>query len=445
MKNPFANVFRLQKQAMRSHSTRLSLCRSHSLTILLPFFFVACSAGPATDQAPTEIVKARQWQETLTVQGEIKTAAKTTLGVPGEGWYDKELKSMVADGSFVKKGQVIAQFDAPQSRIELSQAQTELMRKAIAEVGILAMANINRFQLDADTSKVNADLDLSQNYANVDLKIFAQNKILDILIDVGYLKEKKQYLHWKNKQIGARTSAEQAVLTSQREGVSKDIRQHQKGLDSLEIVAPHDGVFLLAKRWDGTVPQIGARLWAGDDFGSLPDLEKQIASFSVPEGQAFGLKEGLAVKVRLAGTGTELELKVTKVGKNASTKSRESPVKYSDFEASIDVETVRRLGLTPSQSISGEVTLLRQEKAITVPNIALIQEAKDYFVLLDEGKEGKRVKVELGVRGPIRSEVKTGLSEGMAVRLVPEQKDEKNDKNDKKTGTKNEEKKGVKV
>lgn len=385
----------------------------------------ACTSGQAHDKIPLEIVKARDWQEVLKVSGEIKTAANTKLNVPGDGWDSKYLVSMIADGSMVKKGQVVAQFDAPYARIELSEAETDLLRKAIAEIGITALANIGRVQLDADTSKVDADLGLSQSYANVDLKIFAQNRILDILIDVGFLKQKQQYLQWKNGQIGARTGAEQALVSAQKDGVKKTIQQQQKNLSDLQLLAPHDGVFLLARKWDGSKSQIGARLWAGDDFGSLPDLEKQIASFSVPEGEAFGLKEGLVAKVRLAGTGTELNLKLSKVGKNASTKSRESPVKYSEFEAAIDIDTVRRLGLTPGQAITGEITLLNQAKTITVPNIALIQEASDFFVLIDDGKEGKKVKLTLGLRGPTRSEVKAGLTEGMAIRLVPEKKDDK--------------------
>jgi HlyD family secretion protein len=260
---------------------------------------------------------------------------------------------------------------------------------------------------------------LSRRYANADLQIFAQNKILDTLADIGFLNHKQNYLQWKNTQIGARSQAEQAVITSQKDSVTLTIDQQRKSLSALELVAPHQGVFLLKARWDGTFPQVGGKLWAGDEFGSLPDLDQQVAKFSIAEGAAFGLKEGQPIKVRLSGTGTELNLKVTKVGKTASTKSRESPVKYSEFEATIDSALVKKFALKPGQAITGEVSLLSAAKVMTVPNISLVQEGSDYFVYLMEKSKMQKQKVELGMRGQVRSEIKSGLSEGAQLVLIP--------------------------
>lgn len=272
---------------------------------------------------------------------------------------------------------------------------------------------------------MSSDLSLSQRYANADLKIFAQNKILDILVDIGFLHHKQDYLQWKNKQIGARNHADQAVISSQKESVALTIEQQRKSLSSLELKAPHPGVFFLKTSWDGSIPQVGSKLWAGEEFGSLPDLEQQVAKFSIAEGAAFGLKEGQAVKVRLSGTGTELDLKVSKVGKTASTKSRESPVKYSDFEANIGQDLVRRYGLKPGQAITGRVSLFTENKVLTVPNISLVQEGADYFVYLMESSKLLKQKVELGLRGQIRSEIKSGINAGAKLVLVPEKKEVK--------------------
>lgn len=385
----------------------------------------ACSSDSSSDGVPVEVVEARSWQEEIHADGEIKAAASTQLNVPGTGWDQRTLVSMVANGSMVEKGQTIAVFDAAQSRMKLSQAETDLLRKELMELGIQSNAELGRAELSSDSAKVTGDLNLSKRYANADLQIFAQNKILDTLVDIGFLNHKQDYLKWKNNQIGARSNADQAVVQSQKESVTLTIEQQRKSLSALELRAPHEGVFLLKPRWNGSLPQVGSKMWAGEEFGSLPDLEQQVAKFSIAEGAAFGLKEGQTIKVRLSGTGTELDLKVTKVGKTASTKSRESPVKYSDFEANIGQDLVRKFVLKPGQAITGRVTLLDSKKVLTVPNIALVQEGADYFVYLMEKSTKLKQKVELGLRGQIRSEVKSGLSAGAKLVLVPEKKEDK--------------------
>ena len=389
------------------------------IILISSLVLAACSAEQATKQTPTETLAPRVWLETLNVDGEIKTAANTPLSVPGTGWENRTLIDMVPDSSFVKKGDVIARFDAPRARMELSQAETELLRKELGEAGILSNAAISRSELSADSAKVQSDLGLSERYANADLAVFARNKILDTLQDIGFLTTKHGYLNWKTGQVDARSAAESAVIISQKDSVSLTANQKRQSLAALELIAPHDGVFLLREKWDGSKPQIGANMWSGEKFGSLPDLEQLEAHFSVAEGQTFGLKVDLPLRVRLAGTGTEIDLKVSKVGSSASSKSRDSPVKYSDFIASIDHATATRFGLKPGQALRGTVRLVDQQSALTIPNVALVQEGAAYTAFTHDGGKEIKHKVELGLRGPVRSEIKSGLTAGARVLLIP--------------------------
>lgn len=396
-----------------------------ALALALTLTLTACDGAAPSAGAAAETLAPRPWLETLAVDGEIKAAASTPLNVPGSGWSQRVLVDMVADGSAVQKGQVVARFDAPQSRMELSQADLELLRKTLAEQANASTAAVEHGTLVGDRAKVEDDLKLSRRYADVDLSIFARNVILDALADVGFLTTKRTYLDWKGGQAQARTAAQDAVLRSQRDSVVRTAAQKRDSLSALELVAPHDGVFLLAAKWDGTKPEIGSNQAAGQEFGSLPDLDQLVAHFSVAEGQAFGLKAGLPVRVRLAGTGTELALKVTRVGSNASTISPESPVKYSDFDAAIDTATARKLGLKPGQALRGVVQLVARPAALTVPNIALVRDGVGYVVYTEEHGKQTRQKVELGQRGPVRSELKSGVAAGARVVLLPPAQTEK--------------------
>jgi hypothetical protein len=219
--------------------------------------------------------------------------------------------------------------------------------------------------------------------------------------------------------VGLRGAADRAVVQSQKASVALNADQKRKNLASLDLVAPHDGVFRLLVRWDGTKPLAGANLWTGQEFGSLPNLRKLIAQFSVAEGQAFGLKVGLPVRVRLAGTGVELDLQVTRVSVGATTKTRDSPVKYMDFDAEIDYDLAVKHELRPGQALRGTVRLVDLPAALTIPNVALVQEGKEFAVMIAEGGRLTKKLVELGVRGPSRSEIKSGVEQGAHVALLP--------------------------
>jgi len=395
---------------------------------------LACTGKTDQLQVATETFAPRTWHESIVVDGEIIAANKTPLTVPGQGWDGRTLIDMLPEGSLVKKDQVIARFDAPKSRMELSQAELELLRKELAKETIQASDASSKSTLAADHAKVQADLRLSERYANADLAIFSRNKILDELQDSGFLKDKRGYLNWKTGQVQARSAAEQAVLSSQKESVSLNAVQHKKNLDALELLAPHDGVFLLQANWDGSKPQVGGSFRPREEFGSLPDLEQLVAKFSIEEGRTFGLKVGLPVKVRLAGSGQEIELSITKVGNSASVTSRDSPVKFITFEASFKKEQAQSLALKPGQALLGTVSLINQAKAMTVPNIALVQDGASFATYVKEGDQVKRQAVVLGQRGPVRSEIKSGISPGNQIVLLPEIKDkEKNKEKNKDT------------
>jgi multidrug efflux pump subunit AcrA (membrane-fusion protein) len=392
---------------------------SFAAALLVAALLSGCDTASAPKAGPAETLAARAWTETLDADGEIKAAADTPLAVPGSAWTSRVLVDMVADGSSVTKGQVVARFDAPQARAELSQDDVELLRKTLAEEANRQNAAVERGVLAGDRAKVEDDLGLSRRYADVDLSVFARNTILDALADVGFLTQKRTYLDWKGGQVQARTAAQDAVLHSQRDSVVQHAAQQRKSLEALELVAPHDGVFLLAARWDGAKPQVGATQMAGEPFGALPDLDQLVAHFSVAEGQAYGLKPGLPVRVRLAGTGSALDLVVTRVGSSASTISAESPVKYSDFDAAIPTATARKLGLKPGQALRGTVHLVTKAAALTVPNVALVADDAAYAVYTIDGGRPVKHKVELGLRGPVRSEIKRGVAPGARIVLLP--------------------------
>jgi len=389
-----------------------------SCAVLFALALSGCGSGDGAS-APIETVAPREWRETLAADGELRAQKNTPLLVPGSQFEGRQLIEIIPEGSMVEKDQVVARFDAPQARVDLSQNELELLRNELTRVAQADTGGLSSQQLATDLAQVDTDLGLSQRYANADFSVFARNQILDALQDTGFLTEKKGYLGWRRGQTDQRSAVELAVIDSARATVAVTVEQKRASLDALEVRAPHAGVFLLKASWDGVKPSAGSNLWPGNDFAEIPDLSGLIARFSLPQSQTQSLREGQPVRVRLAGTGIEIDARLSKISNSASVKNRESPVKYTDFDVEIPVEATRLHALRPGQAVRGTVTLVHAQDALTVPNVALIQEGGRFFVLRDQGRGNERVAVELGTRGPIRSQVSKGLQKGDRVVLAP--------------------------
>lgn len=376
----------------------------------------ACSRDDGDRDVASEQLVERPWRETLEVTGELRAAKSTPLLVPGGNWEPRTLVEVAPEGALLRKGELVARFDAAKARVELDQTEIDLMRNALAQAGQDVTTGVARAQLGTDLAQVDAALSLSQRYAEADALAFARHQILDALQDVGFLRDKRGYLGWRRGQTEQRGAADRAVIDSQRETFSTQAERRRGSLAALEIRAPHDGVLVLDTRWDGTRPQVGGNLWAGDDFASLPDLEALVARFHVAQTQASLLALGQAARIRLAGTGVEFDARITKVGGSATVRSRESPVKYIELEAAVPAAAVTAHALRPGQAVRASVVLVERERALTVPNIALDSRDGTYAVTL---ADGTRVDVELGARGAARSEIAKGLAAGARVLLSP--------------------------
>ncbi len=333
----------------------------------------ACSGADDAAVQPTEILQAQRFVDALYAQGELKSAETTPLNVPGANFEQRQLVYMVADGTRVEKDQLIAQFQADASQKDLSQQELELARNTLRLASERAQANTNAAQIQTERSDILGQLGLSERYAELDPNTawVSKNELLDKLQDLGLLQNKRSTADWRIDHQKRRAEAGSEVTMAQRESVQALVNRNRQSLQDLELRAPHAGVFKLNTNWDGSKIAVGASAWAGDDFASLPDLNKLVARFSVPQNESAGLQIGQRVEIRLAGTGALIKGSVSRVGASASVRSRESPVKYLEFDASFDLAATQQWQLAPGMAISGTVYRVEADAVLSVPNTAL--------------------------------------------------------------------------
>ena len=389
------------------------------ITVLAASLLWLAGCGPATPLAATETLQPGPLVLAVEGEGQLRSAKATPLTVPGANWATRRVEWMLPEGSRVGKGELLARFSADSGKQALDQAMLDLQRNALgrsAKQDELASA---RGRVDVDLSQVAVQLAIAQRYADADLDILARNDVLDAVQDVNYLHARQGTLQWQRGQSGTRGGAELAVLDAQRATFALEARNRQDDLDALELRAPNDGVLLLSANWSGDKPMPGTSLYAGSEYGNLPDTSAMEVEIALPQIEAQGIKAGNVVEISPVGMpGQKITSKLSWVASAAKVSGRESPVKYLSMRAPVPADAVRRFQLVPGQRMQARVILLQAKDALSVANVALRNEDGKLVVQRRDGSGFSRHEVKLGVRGSARSQVLGGLRAGDVVLLA---------------------------
>lgn len=348
--------------------------------------------------------------------GDLRATKSTPLMVPGQQWTPRQVIWMLPDGSAVNKGDLVARFSAEQSKQDLQQALIDLDRNALARANKQDELDGKSGQIGVDLAQVGGQLAIAHRYAHATLEALARNDILDAVQDENYLRVRQGILQWREAQSAGRGKAELAVLDAQRSTYDTLAKQKKADLDALELRSPYDGVVVLDRDWSDQVPHVGASLWGGNSFASIPDLAALEVQLDVPQIEAQGLQVGEEVELHPLGMPEQtVHSRLSWVAGAAQSRSRENPVKYLSVKASVPADVARRHGWKPGQSFVGKIVLLSGSHILSVPNIALRN--GDSVEIVSGGKATRKV-LKLGVRGATRTQVLDGLREGDRIVLT---------------------------
>jgi HlyD family secretion protein len=386
--------------------------------LCVAFLLAGCSHRDG-DRPMLETAHAAALEFSVEGTGELHSAKPTPLLVPGAAFTSRQIRWMLADGSIVKSGDVVARFSAEQSKLDLAQAHIDLERNALARAGKQADLEDKRDQLRVDLTELGVQHVIAARYANAPLEAMARNDILDAVQDVHYLDVRQRILQWRENQASSRTRAELAVFDAQRNGLDAVAKQKQDDVDALELRAPHAGIVMLEENWSGQKPRLGGSMYAGDSFASLPDLSALEVQLTVPQIEAQGIRVGQVVELHRWGMPMQhVTSRISWLASAAQPLSTDNPVKYLAMNVTVPAASAKQYGWVPGQRLIGKIILLRTTKDFSVPNIALGDDNGQARVQIMDGDTPVVRKLRLGVRGVTRTQVLSGLREGDRVVLA---------------------------
>ncbi len=357
------------------------------------------------------------FQVVIPAFGELQAAKSTPIVVPPESRFGRQtIGWMAPEYSSVKNGDVVIRL-----------ASTELVELLRTEEAALAKIDLEIATKEKQLGKEKSDLTgeiavtsiqrkLADVYAARDERIYPRNKIIEDAVDLHYQEVRERHFERKKEQLEDRETAELQLLQSRANTCRVKIGQYRDQLSKLEIRAPHDGILIIEKLWNGEKYRVGMNVWGGQKLGSLPDLSVMEAKLFVLESEASGLKESLPVSLSLDfEPGRVFSGKIISLDTVAKPLTEESPSKF--FETKASLEVTDPVLMKPGIQVKASVFVERQDGVITVPNQAISFEQGQAFLLVKSSAKVEKRQVEVGARSLTLTVITRGLEEGEVILL----------------------------
>jgi multidrug efflux pump subunit AcrA (membrane-fusion protein) len=376
----------------------------------------AWRSGDAPAPVPTAVVAREQFVRRVNAEGNLRAVKATPLSVPQSGQGGpKKLAWLAEDGSQVKAGDVVVRFDPsePEKALRDGEADLAAARAKLAKEQATSRAAVAG--RDAAAALAEQELERTRQFQQKDQTIFSKNQIIESEIDQTLAGARQSHAS-EVKQVERTLSRSKAdVITVEQRQAELVIHHARDALSSMEVKAPHDGVFVLRRGWRGSVPRIGDQMWPSQTVAEIPLLDAMEAEVFVLEVDASGLAEGQSVEVVIEARPEQpFAGKVRLVEKLAKPRVPGSPVQY--FAVVVALDRTERELMKPGQRVRAVITLA-DEEALVVPRQAVVtRDSKN--VVYRQGKAGfEPVEVELGAATAGRVVITAGLEPGDRIAL----------------------------
>jgi multidrug efflux pump subunit AcrA (membrane-fusion protein) len=370
----------------------------------------------AGDGVATFEVRPGRFVREVTALGTLKAVKATPIVVPMETGREQKVAALARNGAFLKAGDMVVEFDPWDAEREAADGNADLaaarakIDKSRAEGGKTAQS----LRLDRDVAR--EALDQAETFKITDEQLYSRNKIIESTLDRELFRRRADVADRKIDTSGKLSAADRALGEIEAGKALVKVQNAEKSLRALRIVAPHDGLLVLEKKWSGEPTFVGDSVWPGQKIAEIPDLSRVEAKVFVLEADAAGLKVGLSARLAIEGRpGGEFEARVTNVDALAKPRERGSPVKY--FETTLSLEKTDPAFMKPGERVRAEIMLEEADGVIAVPRGALFEKDGKRVVYRRMAGGFQATEVTIGRNSVSRVVVEKGLRAGDHVAL----------------------------
>lgn len=377
-------------------------------------------ARPSAPDLPTVTLAPGEFVDTVRVRGEIKASRSLTIAGPADAG-ELRIVRLVANGSAVKKGDVVVEFDTSTVARTLDERMTELrgfeaeiekvrVQARTAEEGILTAVAKARYDLDR------AKLDYTA--LEVLSRVEGEQRRLAVLDAEQKLREAEAAL--TSGRRGAQ--ADLAVAVQKRDKARFEVEKARRQMQALRITAPADGTISLQVNFRsggfGNQQEFreGDAAWPGAAIAELPDASSIYAAAKIDEVERGRLSPEQTASIRVeAVPDRELTGRIQSISTIAKADfSTWPPPRNFDLAVALDGGDPR---LRPGMTAAIRVAVERLTDALVLPAEAVFADGGQSIVYVVEGRRVSRRVVVIERRNAEQAVVREGLQAGERVAL----------------------------
>ena len=377
----------------------------------------ACTGGAPAQHGSAETVRLvkvvkREVVDRVLLTGELKAASAVDLAVPRTDSWQLAIRWLIDDGTQVKQGDKLVEFDNSAFTKELEQKKLNLLE---AEMTLRSTEALGRIDLASKQTELDqAKIALAKATLKADVPA-------DLLS--GRDSQERQ-LEKKRAEISVKKAEEALASQKQQQALEMKVKQieldkAQRAIDAAEktiselvLTAPRDGVVVIENHpWEGRKFHVGDTVQPGMTIVTLPDLNTPMQV----EADLSDVDDGRAA-VAMTGTCT---LDAYPAEPIACTVKDLTPVARIEGQKSLRRAFAVTLTLVSTKAkmwpgMSVKVELQRGAvPALVVPRGAIVFDKQPHVRMADGGLRD----VTLGACDAQGCAVEKGVSEGDEVRL----------------------------
>jgi multidrug resistance efflux pump len=388
------------------------LCAGVSVAVLAALPWIGRLAGRSAFRRSSS----RRRRSSAAWWPEPQAAEATPVTAPVDAQGQLKVAWLVPDGSPVKSGDVVVRFDPSEMEKSLSDGKSDRNSTDSKIAGMRADTGGAIRNLERDASFAREELKAAERYKIDDADVFSRQEIIRSQLDRDLA---TQRIETSDSVRGIRQDVAKVdldLLDIERRKAGISIDRATKGLDALEIRAPHDGILIYKRDWRGEITRVGDAVWPGEPVGEIPELKTMEARVFVLEADAGGLTAGLRAAVTVeAHPEIAYPAKIKKVDALAKRRVGWIPVQY--FGATLELDATDAAVMKPGQRVRAVLSLDARPSAISIPRNAIFEKNGKKIVYKRDGGSFIPTDVTLGPAAVGRVVVENGLSVGDEIAL----------------------------
>ncbi len=356
--------------------------------------------------------------DSLQLRGEVKALKSVTISAPAEAG-DLQIVKIVADGTQVKQGDVVVEFDKTKTEQDLAQYRSTL-KSAQAEIEqVRAQARLTEEEDLTAVMKARFDVESAKLDASKQ-EIISKIDGAEANLKVA---DAEQKLHEVEEKLNADRAVNKATIESKTEASRKaayDVQRAEHALTKMTLQAPSAGLISLVPIWHpgGEAPfKPGDRAWPGAPIAELPDVSTLRVSARADETERGRLALKQAVSAQLdAIPDRQFTGHIEQISTIATIDfSAGWPIPRNfNLEIALDQTDAR---LKPGMTAQLTVVVDRVPNALTIPVQASFQKSGRTVAYVWDGSKFQERGIEVGRRNRDRILVAKGLQSGDRVAL----------------------------